>query len=138
MVPQRFKDDGHRVDINDYDAAVLRAKQLCDVCAVQAPCRTYGLAISRQVEDHGVYGGLSMEEREQLIGHSMKYDPPRQAQTKCGTAGGHRRHQLRKERPCDVCRAYKAERTRERRHRLRTQAAETRGGHRGKSVEEKR
>ena len=138
MVPQRFKDNGHRVHPTDYERAVLHAKQLCDVCAVQAPCRSYGLAISRQVEDHGVYGGLSMEEREQLIGRSMKYEPQRQARAKCGTAGAYRRHIVRKEQPCDVCRAFKAEYARERRHRLRTQASERRGGCRGQSVKEKR
>ena len=135
MVPKRFKDNGHRVHPADYERAVLHAKQLCDVCAVQGPCRAYGLAVSRQVEDHGVYGGLTMEEREQLIGYSMKFEPPRATQAQCGTPGAYRRHIVRKEQPCDVCRAFKAEYARERRHRLRTQVTPTRGGHRGKSVE---
>lgn len=138
MVPQRYNENGHRVHPDDYEAAVIHAKKLCDVCAVQAPCRSYGLAVSRRVEDHGVYGSLTMEEREQLIGYSMRFNPLSAVQRPCGTAGAYRRHMRRGEQPCDLCRAFRAEDQRERRHRKRSKTSSTKGGGHGKSVETQR
>jgi hypothetical protein len=108
MVPRRYKDNGHRVHPDEYASAVLEAKRICDTCVVQGPCRTYGLAISRQIEDHGVYGGLSMEEREELLGFRRVYNPGRK-RPPCGTAGGYKHHRTNSEQPCDLCRAYRSE-----------------------------
>lgn len=41
-----------------------RAKQICRECPVVADCREYAISIR---EPHGVWGGLSEQERRQLM-----------------------------------------------------------------------
>ncbi len=43
-----------------------RAKEICGECPVVIDCRTYAIAIREQ---HGVWGGLSEQERRALIDH---------------------------------------------------------------------
>ena len=45
-------------------AREARAKEICRSCVVQQDCRTYAIEIR---EPHGVWGGLSEQERRVLI-----------------------------------------------------------------------
>lgn len=45
-------------------AREARAKEICHSCPVELPCREYALSIR---EPHGVWGGLSEQERRALI-----------------------------------------------------------------------
>ena len=45
-------------------AREARAKEICAACPVMRPCREYALEIR---EPHGVWGGLSEQERRALI-----------------------------------------------------------------------
>lgn len=125
MVPVRYLENGHRVHHDDYEAAVLAAKRICDTCVVLVPCRAYGLEVSRQVEDHGIYGGLSEEERQVILGARRVYNPGRK-RPPCGTHGGRKYHERRGEQPCDLCRAFRAEYAKQRRHRQRDKQANLR------------
>ena len=42
----------------------LRAKQICQTCAVREPCLEYAISIR---EPHGIWGGLNELERKQLL-----------------------------------------------------------------------
>lgn len=42
-----------------------RAKEICNACPVLVECRSYAIAIR---EPHGVWGGLSEQERRVLFG----------------------------------------------------------------------
>jgi WhiB family redox-sensing transcriptional regulator len=41
-----------------------RAKEICQTCPVQQPCREYALHIREQ---HGIWGGMTESERRQLL-----------------------------------------------------------------------
>lgn len=42
-----------------------RAKEICQGCSVREPCLEYAVSIR---EPHGIWGGLSEQERKQLLG----------------------------------------------------------------------
>jgi hypothetical protein len=117
MVPARFDSLGRPLAESTYLAKVAEAKKRCDICVVANLCRDYGLAISAHVEDHGVYGGLTMEERHHLLGRISEYRPDGAPIRKCGSASGYHRHERLNEAPCKQCRAWKAERQRDYRER---------------------
>jgi hypothetical protein len=112
MVPARTDKHGRPLDEATYLANVQEAKKRCAICTVAATCRAYGLAISAEIEDHGVYGGLSTEERHKILGFASIYLPRGGPSLICGTAGAYSRHLRSGERPCSQCRAWKAERQR--------------------------
>jgi hypothetical protein len=68
MVPARFDDNFNLVPANVYERAVQAAKKYCDVCVVRTPCREFGLALSARTYQDGVLGGLTLQEREEIIG----------------------------------------------------------------------
>lgn len=71
-----------------YDAA----RQVCRHCPVTEPCLAY--AVTNQL-NHGMYGGLTPDERHQL------QPPP----ANCGTPAGYKRHRRDNTFPCDPCTA---------------------------------
>ena len=43
--------------------AVERAKQICRTCPVIQPCRDYGFELQETYDNHGIWGGLSANQR---------------------------------------------------------------------------
>ena len=120
MVPKQWTATGDRVQPVTYEHAVARAKKWCAICPVVSSCRDYGLAISSHVEDHGVYGGLTMEERNEILGYRTRYTPTRIGYSECGTHGAYRRHLRNGEKPCDTCREFVNRQAAQRRRTRRT------------------
>jgi len=110
MVPARTDKHDRPLSESAYLANVNEAKKRCAICTVATSCREYGLSISTEIEDHGVYGGLSMEERHDLLGVVVTFLPRGGPLLVCGTSGAYARHLRNGERPCSKCRAYKARR----------------------------
>lgn len=48
----------------DRDLREARAKEICRICPVQAPCLEYALRIR---EPHGIWGGLNETERRTVL-----------------------------------------------------------------------
>lgn len=49
--------------------ATMQAQKVCKSCPVQLKCLTYGLEVDEQTNGrHGVYGGLTGEQRAELAG----------------------------------------------------------------------
>lgn len=105
--------------------SVRTAKQICSTCPVLDECRDYGLAVHRQADLDGVFGGLTKIERLRIL---RTENLPRRRQTPinrmnfriddhllrpCGTVSAYHRHLSRKERPCELCKKANAENQRE-------------------------
>ena len=52
---------------DEREAREMRAKAICAVCPVRAPCLEYALQIR---EPHGIWGGLNELERKALLAES--------------------------------------------------------------------
>lgn len=78
---------------------VDQAKDLCRGCPVLAECRDYALTYPRL---HGVWGGLSERQREQMVG-PLPLDPEEAGLLPCGTAAAYKRHLRHGEAPCLAC-----------------------------------
>lgn len=98
-------------------ASIRTAKEICAECPVRNQCREYGLAIHRQADLDGVFGGLTKIERLRIL---RKENLPRRRQTPmnsntvrfynparpfvpCGTESAYVRHLRNKETPCRAC-----------------------------------
>lgn len=46
---------------------IVDAKALCNICPVQTDCRDYGLELATQYETHGIFGGLTSQERQRIL-----------------------------------------------------------------------
>jgi hypothetical protein len=90
---------------------IERARSVCSKCPVAAACLAG--AIERR-EKYGVFGGLTAEERFNMVRRSRRskgeYVPP-----SCGTTAGYRRHLRLRQTTCTECRSAVAERDRKRR-----------------------
>jgi WhiB family redox-sensing transcriptional regulator len=49
---------------DEKEAREARAKAICDICSVKAPCLEFAISIR---EPHGIWGGLNEIERKQLL-----------------------------------------------------------------------
>lgn len=103
MTPDRYDDQGRLLPRKQYQAAVDKAKEICQSCPVIDECRRYGLIISAQVEDHSILGGLAPEERHELIGYEMRYRERHRRVQPCGTRAARMRHLRRGEPVCHQC-----------------------------------
>jgi hypothetical protein len=80
------------------------AKQICNTCPLIEPCKAHGIAHER----HGVWGGLTVRERQALRGKGNT--PPlvlhrRINRAECGTRSGYNRHMRDQTKPCPECKA---------------------------------
>lgn len=66
--PDRFYPDNGRPPTGRDD---------CESCMVQQQCRAYGMD-----EAHGLWGGLTVSERDDVRGHRLKLGPRRPALTR--------------------------------------------------------
>lgn len=74
------------------------AKKVCEDCPVKAPCLAWAL---EHGERHGIWGGLSSEERKKL---GAKKPPKRRRDAaQCGTPSGYNRHRNAGEKACPSC-----------------------------------
>lgn len=46
---------------------IKKAKQICGECPVQFECAEYGLQLSVRYDTHGIFGGLTRNERETIL-----------------------------------------------------------------------
>ena len=46
-----------------------RAKEICATCPVLYDCRAYGLELAKQYDTHGIFGGLTKQERTVRLKH---------------------------------------------------------------------
>lgn len=89
---------------------IQQAKAFCHRCPVMQQCLNWSLDTQ---EPHGVWGGLSEEERNQLLGRRRSdTDPsnPRgsgRRRAECGTLAAYHRHVKHKETIDDACREAK-------------------------------
>lgn len=97
-----FPDPGSPIRIAD-------AKAVCTGCPVRLQCQQWALDSG---ERHGVWGGLSEDERADLVGRHQQTAP-------CGTPGAYRRHLRRGEPADEACRRAYAVEQAEKRHRAR-------------------
>jgi hypothetical protein len=72
-------------------------RRTCHACTVRAECLNYAL---QHHIPHGVWGGMSTRERQQLT-HSDRRRAPKPVQH--GTPGGAGAHRRRGQRPCQRC-----------------------------------
>lgn len=101
------------------EAARIRdAKAVCATCPVQAAC----LAAATD-DDHGVWAGLTREERRTGIVRAPKPKPEPRKPAACGTESGRNRHRRLGEPSCDACRAASREASARRRERAKGAAA---------------
>lgn len=102
--------------------AIQTAKEICATCPVKAECREYGLAIHRQADLDGVFGGLSKIERLRILrqenlprrrqspmNNTTRFYNPSQEFVPCGTTSAYQRHLRYKEIPCHACKQAHAE-----------------------------
>jgi hypothetical protein len=84
------------------------AKAICAECPVRAECLSWGLT-----EDFGIWGGLSLRQRNKLSAAGWKLGdpiPPVKMAARGLTHGAQRaylEHYRNGETPCDACRAWK-------------------------------
>lgn len=77
--------------LNDDNRAAIA---ICKTCPVAAQCLAHA---QRQPETHGIWGGLTSEERYRLTRKTL----PR---INHGTHNGYNRHIVHRQPPCDACR----------------------------------
>ncbi len=46
---------------------VKDAKRICNECPVRTECAEYGLQLSTMYDTHGIFGGLTRNERETIL-----------------------------------------------------------------------
>ncbi len=88
---------------------VREAKRVCGGCAVRVECLTWTLATEATIGKrdgfvghiHGIYGGLTAQERTRLLKQRQGERPPRPIAH--GTEAGYKAHQRRGEPPCRAC-----------------------------------
>lgn len=82
------------------EAARIRdAKAVCATCPVKAAC----LAAATD-DDHGIWGGLTREERRVKPKTAPKPKPKPRTPQPCGTKAAYQRHRYKGEPACDACR----------------------------------
>ncbi len=109
-------------------AELAETVAVCNACPVRLKCLQWALDLERREDDmplgkwsrHGIYGGLTPNQRHKLAGGTDHDDTAPVADViECGTVGGFTAHYRRKETPCDPCRqtrnAYENERRKIRR-----------------------
>lgn len=97
------------------DARSLQlAKAVCAACPVIEQCLSGAL---RRGERYGVFGGLTVEERDVLTGRRKR------KVAVCGTIAGYNRHRRLKQRTCLACRRVATEQARERYNRRQAEKA---------------
>ena len=69
--------------------AAQEAVRICHTCPVSIQCAEHALV---QPEHYGIWGGITAEERKNLLG-----------MVRCGTTAGYARHQRTGSRPCQSC-----------------------------------
>lgn len=93
-------------------ARIREAKEICRTCPLIAAC----LAAATD-DDHGVWAGLTREERRTGIVRAPKPKPEPRKPAACGTESGRNRHRRLGEPSCDACRAASREASARRRER---------------------
>lgn len=82
------------------EAARIRdAKAVCATCPVKAAC----LAAVTD-DDHGIWGGLTRDERRAKPKPAPKPKPTPRTPQPCGTKAAYQRHRYKGEPACDACR----------------------------------
>lgn len=100
------------------NARIYEAKAICAACPLRAAC----LAAATD-DDHGIWGGLTREERRTGIVRAPKPKPEPRKPAACGTESGRNRHRRLGEPSCDACRAASREASARRRERAKGAAA---------------
>lgn len=96
------------------------ARAVCTRCPVRAQCLEYVMATESQVNRHGVWGGLTPDQRRELFAASgMARPQPIQH----GTPAGARAHYRRGEELCMPCRIANREQTAETKAKSRSRRA---------------
>lgn len=99
---------GHPVDwwfAPEHQGYPAIARQICQGCPVRLKCLDWATSINDngQVQElHGMWGGMSPEERRAIVRRRQGKAPAAIAH---GTKRGYRTHRRRGEEPCDWCRA---------------------------------
>lgn len=81
------------------NAHIREAKEVCATCPVKAAC----LAAATD-DDHGIWGGLTREERRVKPKTAPKPKPKPRTPQPCGTKAAYQRHRYKGEPACDACR----------------------------------
>lgn len=82
------------------EAARIRdAKAVCATCPVKDAC----LAAATD-DDHGIWGGLTRDERRAKPKPAPKPKPTPRTPQPCGTKAAYQRHRYKGEPACDACR----------------------------------
>lgn len=84
------------------EQAIRLAKGYCGLCSVLEKCRKWGLAVP---EPHGVWGGLTEQERQEQLAEPKPRKPRRaggRLRSPCGTQSARARHRRYGE-ACETC-----------------------------------
>ena len=97
---------------------IREAKKICDTCPVQKLCRDYGLKLAQIFDTHGIFGGLTRQERKKELEsrglNVRRWGASDAMHISHGTNAALQIHLASGEKPCELCLEGKARRSRNR------------------------
>lgn len=97
---------------------IKQAKKICDDCPVKDECRDYGLKLSQLFDTHGIFGGLTRQERKKELERRglnvRRWGASDMSAVNHGSNAAYQIHLAAGEKPCNQCLEGKARRSRNR------------------------
>lgn len=97
---------------------IKEAKKICESCPVQELCKDYGLKLAQIFDTHGIFGGLTRQERKKELERRglnvRRWGASDMSTITHGSNAAYLMHGYAGEEPCELCLEGKARRSRNR------------------------